>query len=123
MSATATVDAAPPQHILALERANRIRLARAEIKRRIAEGRCNIVEVLSAPPRELETMAIGDLLMSQRRWGRSRCRRFLLEVSLSEEKEIGSLTHRQRVAVVRGLQGQHVRDPFAEQRVLVGALR
>jgi hypothetical protein len=119
MSATATVDAAP-QHIQALERANRVRLARAELKRQIAAGRRTVVDVLLDPPQELETMAIGDLLMSQHRWGRSRCRRFLNTIPLWEKKEIGSMTPRQREAVVRGLQGFHVHDPF--EQALVGAV-
>ena len=37
MDATATM-APAPQHLQALERANAVRLARAELKRRIADG-------------------------------------------------------------------------------------
>jgi hypothetical protein len=34
--------------------------------------------------------------MSQRRWGRTRCRKFLLSVPMSENKTIGTMTERQR---------------------------
>lgn len=41
-------------------------------------------------------MAIGDLLMSQRRWGQTRCRKFLAQIPMSEQKTVGSMTERQR---------------------------
>jgi hypothetical protein len=44
-------------------------------------------------------MAIGDLLMSQRRWGQTRCRKFLVQIPITEMKTIGSMTRRQRVAL------------------------
>ena len=47
-------------------------------------------------PWEAESMAVGDLLMSQRRWGQTRCRKFLAQVPMSEKKTIGSMTDRQR---------------------------
>ena len=31
-------------------------------------------------------MAVADLLMSQRRWGQTRCRRFLAQIPMSEKK-------------------------------------
>ncbi len=45
-------------------------------------------------------MELSDLLMSQRRWGRARCRRLLLSLGLPENKHIGTLTPRQRRALV-----------------------
>ena len=33
--------------------------------------------------------------MSQRRWGQTRCRKFLAQIPLSENKTVGSLTERQ----------------------------
>jgi hypothetical protein len=98
MSSSATI-ASGPQHLRALQRANEVRLARAELKRRVAEGELTASEVVLDSPWEAESMAIADLLMSQRRWGRTRCRRFLAQVPLSETKTIGTLTERQRNAV------------------------
>jgi hypothetical protein len=80
----------------ALERANEIRLARAELKRRIAEGSVSVAEVLFEPPQEALSWAIGDLLTSQRRWGSTRCRKFLSRHQISETKQVGALTERQR---------------------------
>ncbi len=96
MTATATIAPAAPQHMRALERANKVRLARAELKRRIAEGETGVAEVILDCPWEADSMAVGDLLMSQRRWGQTRCRKFLAQVPMSEKKTIGSMTDRQR---------------------------
>jgi len=80
----------------ALERANQVRLARAELKRRVAMNQVAVSEVIMDCPWEAESMAIGDLLMSQRRWGQTRCRKFLAQVPMSEKKTIASMTDRQR---------------------------
>ena len=98
MNATATI--APvgpgPQHMRALERANKVRLARAELKRAVATGEIDAGTVILDCPWESDSMAVGDLLMSQRRWGQTRCRKFLSQIPMSEKKTIGSLTDRQR---------------------------
>jgi hypothetical protein len=95
MGETATSDAAP-QHLRALEQANRVRLARAELKRRVQAQTTTVADVILTCPPEAESMALSDLLMSQRRWGRARCRRILLTLGLPENKRIGTLTERQR---------------------------
>ena len=89
-----TIDA--PQHMQALARANRVRLARAKLKRSIARGDVEAAEVIRDCPWETESMTLAELLTSQRRWGRTRARKFLLALSLSENKRIGTLTERQR---------------------------
>jgi len=95
MSETATMTPAP-QRMRALERANAVRLARAELKRRIAEGEASAADVIIDPPAEALSWAIGELLMSQRRWGGTKCRKFLSRYHISETKAIGALTDRQR---------------------------
>lgn len=92
-----------PQHLQALQRANRVRLARAELKRRIADGEITAAEVILSSPWEARSMAIADVLMSQRRWGGTRCRKFLAMFHISETKTIGSLTDRQRRALAAQL--------------------
>jgi hypothetical protein len=92
-----------PQHLQALQRANRVRLARAELKRKIADGELSAAEVILTSPWEASSMAIGDVLMSQRRWGGTRCRKFLAMFRISETKTIGSLTERQRHALAAQL--------------------
>ncbi|MBV8956439.1 MAG: hypothetical protein JO153_13245 [Solirubrobacterales bacterium] len=95
MTQTATMTP-EPQRLRALERANAVRLARAELKRRIADGQVGAAEVLLACPWEASSWAVGDLLMSQRRWGQTRCRKFLARNQISEVKRIEALTERQR---------------------------
>jgi hypothetical protein len=98
-------DDATPQHMQALKQANRVRHARAELKRRVADGELPAAEVVMKSPWEAESMAIADLLTSQRRWGKERCRRFLAAVPMLETKTIGSMTDRQRHALAARLEG------------------
>jgi hypothetical protein len=105
MEATATAPA--PQHMRALAQANRVRLARAELKRQVAEGETSVAEIVLERPWEAESMSIADLLMSQHRWGRTRCRRFLASIPMVETKTIGSMTDRQRNELARRLSGDH----------------
>ncbi|MEA2347193.1 MAG: hypothetical protein QOG62_980 [Thermoleophilaceae bacterium] len=90
---------AAPQHLRALEHANRVRLARASLKRDIAAGSTTAAQVVIDMPWEVESMSVSELLMSQRRWGRARCRRLLLSLGIAENKRIGTMTLRQRVAL------------------------
>jgi hypothetical protein len=91
--ATATLT---PQHMRALARANEVRLARAELKRKVADDEIDAASVILECPWEAHSMAVADLLTSQRRWGQTRCRRFLAQVPMSEKKTVGSMTERQR---------------------------
>jgi hypothetical protein len=120
MNATATIAptgraGAPPQYMRALERANQVRLARAELKRRIAVGQSDVAEIVLDCPWEAHSMAVADLLMSQRRWGQTRCRKFLAQLPMSEKKTIGSMTDRQRqtlAAMLREVRAAPQRDPW-----------
>ncbi len=104
MEAASIAAPAPmPQHMAALETANRVRLARAALKRSVASGQMSAAEVLRESPWEVETMTVGELLRSQRRWGRARCRKFLVTISLSENRPIGRLTLRQRALLATAL--------------------
>lgn len=92
-----TAPAVPaPQHMQALARANRVRLARAELKRSIARGEVEAADVVRECPWETESMTLAELLTSQRRWGRTRARKFLIALALNENKRLGTLTARQR---------------------------
>ena len=114
MEATATPRA--PQHMRALQQANRVRLARAELKRQVTDGETSVADVVLGCPWEADSMAISDLLMSQHRWGRTRCRRFLASIPMSETKTVGSMTERQRRCLAARLRGDIADtdvDPFA----------
>jgi len=107
-----------PQHLRALERANAVRLARADLKRRVAEGDISAAEVILSSPWEAESMTVSDLLTSQKRWGSTRCRKFLQCVLIPENKTIGSMTERQRRALA-----QMLRDGEASCRTELGDQR
>jgi hypothetical protein len=90
----------------ALARANEVRLARADLKRRVMDGEMTAADVIMTCPWEVETMAVAELLMSQHRWGHTRARRFLATVPLTETKPIGSMTLRQRQTLAAMLDAQ-----------------
>jgi hypothetical protein len=102
-AATTTAALQVPQHMQALARANRVRLARAELKRSIARGDADVGEVIRESPWEAESMTLAELLTSQRRWGRTRARKFLVGLALSENKRVGTLTPRQRALLAGAL--------------------
>ena len=99
MNARATIAPARPQYMRSLERADEVRLARARLKRRVAFGEIDVAEVILHYPWETHSMAVADLLMSQRRWGQTRCRKLLAQIPMSENKTVGSMTDRQRHAL------------------------
>jgi hypothetical protein len=99
------------QYMRALERANEVRLARAALKRNVAAGAVDVAEVVLRCPWEAESMAVSDLLTSQRRWGHTRCRKLLAQVPLTERKTLGSMTDRQRRSLAVLLSGGERREP------------
>lgn len=110
MEAAATAaPAQSPQHMQALEHANRIRLARAALKRAIKAGTANAADAVRDCPSDLETMTVSELLRSQRRWGRTRVRKFLVPLAVNENRELGRLTVRQRVELARRLEAKAAR--------------
>jgi hypothetical protein len=107
MIATAEQETSP-QHLTALARANQVRLARAELKRGIGHGRLAASDVFLTCPWEAESMSVSDVLMSQRRWGSHRCRKFLMGLRISETKPVGTLTERQRREIAERLVGNEL---------------
>jgi hypothetical protein len=114
MNAEATMSPGP-QHMQALQRANAVRLARAELKRRVAIGEIGAADVILDTPWQAESMTVSDLLTSQRRWGHTRCRKFLQCVPMSENKTVGSMTDRQRHALAHMLRASGASRPAPER--------
>ncbi len=85
-----------PQRLRALERANQVRLARAELKRRMAVGDVCAGQIILDCPPEASRWSVGELLMTQPRWGIRRCRKFLERNHIGELKLVGELTERQK---------------------------
>jgi len=110
-STTVSPDRLDSQCLQALERANAVRLARADLKRRVAAAELRAADVVLDAPWEAQSMTIADLLTSQRRWGTTRCRKFLQAIPMSENKTVGSMTQRQRSAIADGLSAGAGADP------------
>jgi hypothetical protein len=100
--ADGTVDRAP-QHLQALERANAVRLQRAQMKRWIRQpedsyaSRERAIAVLLDPtayPHAM-SMPVGELLRASRRMGPTMVRRLLHRARIGEMREVGRLTFRQ----------------------------
>ena len=87
--ATATMAPARPQHMQALERANAVRLARAGLKRRVGNGSITVTDVIVECPWEAASMTIAELLTSQRRWGATRCSKFLAQPRTNDSHSSG----------------------------------
>lgn len=102
-AASTLAPAAMPQHMQALAHANRIRLARAALKRSVAAGDVDAAEIVRECPAEVESMTVGELLRSQRRWGRTRVSRFLFPLDVKENRQLRRLTARQRLVLARAL--------------------
>lgn len=105
----ATATAAPPQHLLALDRANTVRRDRAKLKQRLkgapsgAAARIEAARVLRDPGDAAHSMTVMDLLCSCRQHGRAGALRVLHRVRVSEQATVGGITPRQRFALIEEL--------------------
>jgi hypothetical protein len=115
-----------PQHLMALQRANAVRLARAQLKRDVTAGVRTIRDVLAVHELlgidTLEdvdpaagTMTVVDLLTLPRRWGLTRARKLLSSIPVGEHVLVGALTSRQRRRIVAAFEG-HLAETEAEAR-------
>jgi hypothetical protein len=84
------------QRLEALERANDVRLYRAEMKREIKRGEVLVQEVLAEPGERVETMKVFDLLLAMPKVGRVKANKVLARSRVSPSKTVGGLTERQR---------------------------
>lgn len=105
------------QRLQALDRANRVRTVRAQLKREIASGEVTAAEAILVQRWELDGMSLSKLLVSQRRWGDLRSLRFLAVLGMSATKTIGSMTDRQRIATAAELRAE---QPYCTSRTYRG---
>ena len=112
-AASTLAPAVMPQHMQALAHANRVRLARASLKRDIASGAVDAAEIVRQCPWEVRSMTVGELLRSQRRWGRTRARKFLISIAVNENRELARLTSRQRGLLAAELEAKKPRAAVA----------
>jgi hypothetical protein len=89
------------QRLWALQQANKIRAERSRLKKDLASGRVQIIEVLSRPPAFAQTERVATVLLAVPRFGPARVSRLLARERISETKHLGALTERQRRALIQ----------------------
>jgi hypothetical protein len=97
------------QRMEALQRANDIRVKRAQLKRDLKAGNVDIEVILRDPPVYVETAKVFDILMAVPKFGRVKAARLLNQCRISQSKTVGGLSDRQRGELV-GLFVDHRRD-------------
>ena len=88
------------QRMEALQRANDIRVRRAQLKKDLKEGRVAIEKVLLDPPDYVSTAKVFDILMAVPKFGRVKAARLLNQCRISQSKTVGGLSERQRTELV-----------------------
>jgi hypothetical protein len=88
------------QRMEALNRANDVRIRRAQLKRDLKAGDAEITDVLADPPMYLLTAKVSDILMSVPKCGRVKVGRLLTIARVSSSKTVGGLSERQRSELV-----------------------
>jgi hypothetical protein len=92
------------QRMDALARANRIRVARAQAKKRWKGGDVKAaLDTIREPPLDFETMKLWDVLLSLPAFGKTKVNRVHRSLNISPSKTLGGLTERQRTLVVEWL--------------------
>lgn len=93
------------QRRAALEKANPVRIRRAEVRREIrnmapADGRARAVEVMMDPEPACEGMSAYHLLVCCRYLGRESVTSMLVRAGVSQHRRLSELTDRQRDRLV-----------------------
>jgi hypothetical protein len=81
---------------LDMEHANEARTARAALKKQLASGKIELVQILADPPPCVRTARVRDLLLVLPKIGSVRAARILAHCGIAHSKTLGGLTERQR---------------------------
>ena len=84
------------QRLRALEQANEVRTARAKLKKELASGKIELVQILADPPACVRTARIRDVLLVVPKIDSVRAGRILAQCRIAHSKTLGGLTDRQR---------------------------
>lgn len=87
-----------PQHMEALDKANRVRLGRAQVRRDLVARKITLADVLAHP--DVQSARLGYVLSWQWRWGGKRVKNLLSALRISETRKVDELTDRQKGLVV-----------------------
>jgi len=85
----------------ALQRANDVRVRRAQLKRDLKAGHESIETILLDPPEWVETAKVFDMLLAVPKYGRVKVNKILAQCRISPSKTIGGLSQRQRTELVQ----------------------
>ena len=99
-SESTTPARSPEQRLRALEKANDVRRARAELKRELAAGRIKLAQVLSDPPPSVRTARLRELLLAVPKFGPARVQRALAHCRIADAKTVAGLSDRQRSELI-----------------------
>jgi hypothetical protein len=89
------------QRLRALERANEVRSARAKLKRELAAGTVELVQILADPPACMRTARVRDVLVVLPKIGSVRAGRILARCGIAPAKTLGGLSDRQRGELIK----------------------
>lgn len=93
---TVTTSTEIPQNIQALEIANRIRLARAQVKRDLRSGKTSLAKVLAETPDCILSAEVSEIVGAVNRWGRVRTTKLLQQSLIPPSRTVAALTDRQK---------------------------
>ncbi len=91
------------QRMRALQRANEIRSARAQLKRDLKGGKAKIEQLLLDPPDYVLSAKAFDMILAVPKYGRVKANKILTQCRISPSKTIGGLSERQRAELVQFL--------------------
>jgi len=83
------------QRLRALEQANKVRTARAKVKKELASGKIDLVQILTDPPARVRTARVREVLLVVPKIGSVRAGRILAQCGIAHSKTLGGLTDRQ----------------------------
>jgi hypothetical protein len=84
------------QRLRALEQANEVRTARAKLKKELASGKIELVQVVADPPACVRMARVRDVLLVLPKIGSVRAGRILAQCGIAHSKTLSGLTDRQR---------------------------
>ncbi len=88
------------QRLRALQHANEVRSARAQLKRDLAAGRIELARILARPPEFAQTAKVLDLLLFLPKVGPVKAGRMLARCRIAHAKTLAGLSDRQRAALI-----------------------
>jgi hypothetical protein len=91
------------QRMRALNKANEIRTARAQLKRDLKAGKMKIEKLLLDPPEYVLSAKAFDMILAVPKYGRVKANKILSQCRISPSKTIGGLSERQRAELVHML--------------------